>query len=115
MTPDERREPDDFLPIHGGGTTLYRPRVVAAPHDWMPGAHAAAGEMATDPRLVLGPVSPNSKNAEGSPESPPHAVRSQRVTWPEVDRRQHPANNVRPLVERRGPRSDSYFARLADD
>lgn len=34
--------------------------------------------------------------------------------WPEVDRRQHPANNVRPLIERRGPRSDSYFARLAE-
>ncbi|MEN9815515.1 MAG: hypothetical protein RLZZ412_1497 [Verrucomicrobiota bacterium] len=35
--------------------------------------------------------------------------------WPEVDRRQHPANNVKPIVERRqGPRSDSYFARLAE-
>jgi hypothetical protein len=34
--------------------------------------------------------------------------RSQRVTWPEVDRRTHPANNVRPLVERRGPRASRF-------
>ena len=35
--------------------------------------------------------------------------------WPAVDAHQHPAHHTRVSVERRtGPRSESYFARLAE-
>lgn len=89
----EQFYPDDFLPIEGGGTTLYRPLMRDTAH--MAGADGGSPSPSHVHREHT------TASGEGSLRGIPHA-------WPEVDRRTHPANNVRPLVERRGPRASRF-------